>query len=162
MTLPISILTTEQTKLLDVVDFEQEFINPRTKEPFHIQYRMHVYASHHDRKKQGFNRFSLYADIFDKSISLETPNASGRMHDYIMAHAPEHKHLIKWNALTTAGPDLKTALWFKGNRQFDKAKQYAYIHDVLLEKFNLETLSPRVPKLMEEFKSVVENLGMIY
>ena len=109
-----------------------------------------------DRCSNGHNTFSITASTY---------KMCGCLHDIIADYFPEYAKYIKWYLTSSDGPMhyiANTMYWAKqGNLEY--ARGCAVWEDATLEDLmDEEKLKARLPALMEEFKSAMEELGFIY
>ena len=120
-----------------------------------------------DDCNNGHNTFTIIGFINTKRARNIV---GGCIHDEIAKYFPEFRHLIKWHLCGSQEPlyYYENTLYFARTQEFDKARRSAIWFDATDEQLSLPTeelkklLKRRLPTLMKQFKTDVENLGFIY
>ena len=144
-------------------------------------YRITAIVRHDDNCGNGYNTFSITGDIYRKANNGRwIGECFGCIHDYISLHFPQLKPFIKFHLCSTNGPlhyIANTIYWAK-QKNFDYARKsaiwnvpdsffYPYFTNEegnkVLDIGTLEyRLRSQLPKLLHEFKNMVELFGFVY
>lgn len=161
-----SILTKDQKKFLT-----KEYTQDGS------QYKMTVRIQYDDECGNGHNTFSITADIkYKDSKGRWQDYMNGCCHESIIKHMPELKEAIKWHLVSSNGPMhyISNTVYHaskKYDSKFSKGKEpdleaaraCAVWPDATLEQLrDKEALEARLPKLLAEFKEMVESFGFTY
>lgn len=152
---PETKLTSEQSKVI-VKNFEENG----------NRYTLKIKIRFDDSCRNGHNSFAITADLMENSKE----HSCGCLHDEIVKHAPELGKYIKWHLCSSNGPMyyLANTTFHVQDGKIDHARSSAIWQDAKDEDFRctkeeLELkLLARLPKLMTDFKSAIEELGFIY
>jgi hypothetical protein len=142
------------------------FSEQRFYEENGVRYSIQVCVRHDDELLNGHPSFSITAEI----RGPQGFEAGGCCHDDIARHFPELAGLIKWHQCSTDGPlhYVENTLYFAGDRELDAARRSAIwpeaTHDELCapEQVLRGMLEDRLPGLLSEFRSAIENAGLEY
>jgi len=148
------------------IPHQDKTYGPRTFTYYGEPHRMVVTVRHDDRCKNGHNSFSITADIFRMSQSLESkdPEACGCLHDEIAKAFPELVPLIQWHLTSTDGPMhyIANTLYWVEQGKLEHARNSAVWPEAELEDFTKEKLLERLPTLLQKFRIAVTNAGLEY
>lgn len=115
-----------------------------------------VTIRHDDCCGNGHNTFS---------ITAETYQMAGCLHDLVAEAFPELQPFIKWHLCSTDGPlhYIANTLFWAGRGSLDNARNSAIWPEATLEQLHdRKLLEARLPQLMIEFRAAVESLGLVY
>ena len=116
-----------------------------------------------DNCTNGRNRLSVTGEV--TTLSKKTTFECGCIHDTIAKHFPELKEAIAYHLCSTEKPMSyisNTVYWAEeGNRTY--ARGTAIAPNATLEQLlDKEWLEARLPSLLNDLKSIVTGLGMVY
>ena len=111
----------------------------------------------------GHNSFAITGDIY-KAGKRSDKNmiASGCVHDEIRKLAPEYAKYIKWHLMNSDKPMhyIANTIYHASKGNIDAARRSAIAPDATLEQLKSEEwLKARLPKLREDFKVAMQELG---
>jgi len=112
-----------------------------------------------DRCRNGHNTFSITSNI-RRNGRWES---GGCQHELIAMRFPELAPFIKWHLCSTDGPMhyvANTSYWAQQNN-LEFARQSAIWPDATIEQLR-GALTPRLPALLESFKTAMEILGFTW
>jgi len=110
----------------------------------------------------GHNSFSITGELYKKSGSRLM---CGCIHDIIKQLAPEYGKYIKYHMMSSDSPMhyIANTVYFAENGNLEAARNSAIAPDATLEQLkNKVWLNKRLPKLIEEFKNAMEELGFVF
>lgn len=135
--------------------------------------RLIVQLRFDDDCRNGHNTFSITGDLFEGKH-----HSCGCLHDEISKVFPELQKYIKWHLCSTDGPlhyIANTCYWARKRHSgdgkeegpdLDIARKTAIWFDAtdadLLSPGLEDKLTARLPKLLEEFKAAMEELGFVW
>jgi hypothetical protein len=139
--------------------------------------RAHV--RHDDSCGNGHNTFAITGEVYtmmkrpgEKAIREDGRwywlDSCGCIHDTIAKHFPNLVPLLKWHLTSTDEPMhyIANTIYHAQNNDFDAARHSAVwpeaTDEQLKDPFLAGALEARLPALMEEFKTAVESLGLVY
>ena len=104
------------------------------------------------------------------SITGETRDSFGCIHDTIVEVFPELAPLIKWHGCSTDGPMhyVANTVYLAGDRDLDAARRAAIWPDATDEQLSAEpaelraSLEARLPALLAEFRAAMESCGFLW
>ena len=127
--------------------------------------RLTVTVRHDDECGNGHNTFSITAVKAERAGNNHWYDRCwGCQHDEVTRFFPNLAPLLKWHLCSTDGPMhyVVNTLYWKKQAHLKYARSCAIWPEAELEDFTEEKLMARVPALMEEFKTAVESLGLVY
>lgn len=159
----------------------------KTQEKLFVQdgktYRITVKLRYDDECNNGHNTFAITADIDEKKKNGQwRKDSGGCLHDDIAKHFPKYEKYIKYHLMSSDGPMyyIENSLYWAGKRGYcegDKDSSPPNLShfrstaiwpdspdDILTwdEERITQALNDRLEKLMNEFKTAMEELGFVY
>ena len=116
-----------------------------------------------DNCGNGRNRLSVTGDI--TTLSKKTTLECGTLHSKIAKHFPELKEAIAYHLCSTAGPMhyIANTMFWAEEGNLENARSIAMAPDATLEQLlDKKWLEARLPSLLNDLKSIVTGLGMVY
>tara|TARA_R110002020_G_scaffold168531_1_gene357375 strand:+ start:54 stop:518 length:465 start_codon:yes stop_codon:yes gene_type:complete len=131
------------------------------------EYRIRVELRYDDDCGNGHNSFGITADIVEKVNGRWRESMGGCCHDEIVEVFPEFADLIKWHLCSSDGPlhYIANTTYLASDKEprLEAARSSAIWPEATLEQLqDKEVLEARLPALLEEFKSAMEQLGFTY
>lgn len=118
------------------------------------------YIGNHKTKMKVTTRYEIVGSNKEPyfSITAETYDACGCLHDEIREHFPELDPLIKWHLVSASEPlhYVANSLYWAEQGNLDNARSSAIWPDAELKDFTRLNLETRLPGLMNEFHSVIQ------
>jgi hypothetical protein len=138
---------------------------------------LEICVRHDDRCGNGHNTFSITADLYTQGYIKGEPSTyqsngvrvstsrSGMLHDEIRKRFPMLSPYLKWHLCSTDGPlhYIENTTYWAWKGDLEKARSCAIWPVASIEQLrDIKVLKNRLPGLMKEFKSAVEELGLVY
>lgn len=125
-----------------------------------------------DDCNNGYNSFAITGSIYanQKAINKDDPFICGCIHEDIYKYFPEFRHLLKWHLMSSNSPMhyIANSIYHAENEDLDYFKNSAIWYSATLKTIKQDKtvltkqLEERLPKLIKEFKEVLEKLGFTY